>query len=388
MAYANDVFVSYSREDEHWAAQLETDLKAKNPALTIFRDTERLKAGDIWDEKLSTNLINSQHLVVVWSDNAKMSGWVNREIAFFLADAKNALDRKFLCLVLQGENRAYAATQMLTALQENKAYEEKPQSLSVPIKQVWNDEIGRLDAVIRTNDARIVIPWTAIALTQDEFAKLDGKGNMYGRTSRTLDESINDLGVGPNGRSKLQQYYGVERFDWKPFLGNESIKELVEKFLDQINKTTEQIAGVQFKSQWVDFLAKGKTNAAAQELTGDLVLVVVDPISLYADSVQVLLSMLKSCFERESVLLVTLPPVASAAPYSSLRQLVKDGLAPFLDFYFDPPVPINRNAPWCGLNLGDAVDVRRLVQWKISGHPQFCSSRPLHPAISVGGSTL
>jgi hypothetical protein len=84
MAYSNDIFISYAHEDAAWARKLEADLKdPQYPRLHIFRDETRLQAGDVWRTELLKNLVESQHLVVVWSDKAKQSAWVNAEIANF-----------------------------------------------------------------------------------------------------------------------------------------------------------------------------------------------------------------------------------------------------------------------------------------------------------------
>jgi hypothetical protein len=107
MAYANDVFISYSHEDVAWARRLEADLQARDAKLRIFRDETRLYAGDIWRSELQKNIMEAQHLAVVWSDKAKQSGWVNAELSWFLTYTNQATDRKVLCLLLQGTNPAY-----------------------------------------------------------------------------------------------------------------------------------------------------------------------------------------------------------------------------------------------------------------------------------------
>jgi hypothetical protein len=387
MSYANDVFISYTRDDESWSQQLEYDLKARNPALKIFRDKTRLQPGDRWRDDLLKNLQESQHLVVLWSNKAKQSGWVNAELANFLAHARGALDRKLLCLVLEGDNPAYAVTQMLMELGQNNAYAANPQSLSDPLKSIWRNEIDRLDAVIRAKDTRIAIPWTAIVLTEAEIAKLSGTENIAGKVACSLSAVLGDMtSLGAGALGALQQYYGKNRFDWKPFLGTVSVKDMLDDLIKQINGITLPARGVEFKWEWVDFLTGNmqKTEAAVQRLSGECVLVVVDPISLYDNFIQNWISMLKPCFEQENVLLLTLPPFGLPHAHSSLRDLVKGGLAPFLDFYFNPPVPLNRTAPWCALNLGDAVEVRRLVQSKIGRHPRVGAVREQHPVISMG----
>jgi hypothetical protein len=70
----HDVFVSYCGQDEGWAVRLEKALKTEG--LLVFRDQERLTAGDNWNESLSAALVASRNLVVLGSPAALASRWV------------------------------------------------------------------------------------------------------------------------------------------------------------------------------------------------------------------------------------------------------------------------------------------------------------------------
>ena len=74
--FTHDVFISYSSADGDWAQRIDTMLRSSVNAYTTFFDQNSLRAGDDWETSIQTALEASQHLVVLWSDNAKQSDWV------------------------------------------------------------------------------------------------------------------------------------------------------------------------------------------------------------------------------------------------------------------------------------------------------------------------
>jgi hypothetical protein len=363
--------------------------------LKIFLDRLRLQPGEIWRDELLKNIKESQHLVVLWSDKAKQSGWVNAEIANFLANAGKATDRKLLCLLLQGTNPAYDVTQMLTEIQRNNAYVADTKDLSVDLAKVWSAEVNRLHGAILINDPRLPTPYTVVAMNEGEAGKLAGAERMFGKVSWSLKEVLARLAQGSlSTLAELKLRYGPRRRDWKPFLGATTVEALLDKLIGQINNLPGLQKKASFKWEWVDFLAADMDNAqpadadaaqaAARKLSGDLALVVLDPLSLYHPGIHTWLQYLAPCFEQENVIIMTLTPFDLPQMQSDLRELVRRALAPMFDFYYAPPVPINRRLPLCGLNLCDNAEVLRMVQFLIGHHPLVGSAQDLHPAISVG----
>src|SRR5579871_5626353 len=98
-----DVFISYSSLDNDWALKLNQSLIKAN--LNVFLDTRRLRAGEDWDEQLKTALNESTHLVVLWSVNARVSDWVNKEVGFFSV-AISGTSRKLIPIVLNDDPKA------------------------------------------------------------------------------------------------------------------------------------------------------------------------------------------------------------------------------------------------------------------------------------------
>jgi hypothetical protein len=273
---------------------------------------------------------------------------------------------------------------MLQELQGKNAYLEDPQNLSQPVQAVWNHEMDRLYKAIAINDPRLPIPYTVVAMTQAEAAGLKGTENIVGRVSRTLADTLARLApLGLGTLEQLRERYGAQRFDWKPFLGAATIESLLGQLLNQINGLLP--ASVQFKWEWVDFLTGNmqSAQAAVGKLTGELVLVIVDPLSLYHPAIHAWISLLDPCFERENVIIMTLTPFDLPQMQSDLHDLVRHAFSPTFDFYYDPPVPLTRRIPLCGLNLAANHEVRRLVQFRIGHHPCVVSVQDAPAYITV-----
>lgn len=108
-------FISYKREDERWAKWLQRKIENfRLPAklckehpelpkkLQIFKDTSDLQAG-VLSEKLEENLCKSKYLIVVCSPKSAKSGWVGKEIEYFIELGK--ADNILLFIV---EGKAYS----------------------------------------------------------------------------------------------------------------------------------------------------------------------------------------------------------------------------------------------------------------------------------------
>jgi hypothetical protein len=69
-----DVFISYSSTDVEHAEQLEETLASKG--LRVWRDKQRLKAGEHIDFAIPAALRNARAVVVIWSNASVASDWV------------------------------------------------------------------------------------------------------------------------------------------------------------------------------------------------------------------------------------------------------------------------------------------------------------------------
>src|SRR5687767_1273559 len=79
-----DIFFSHSSHDTDWAKALHSALRQRLPkTTTFFLDSESLLVGDDWEVKIDKAVGSSQHLIALWSNFAKDSQWVQREINSF-----------------------------------------------------------------------------------------------------------------------------------------------------------------------------------------------------------------------------------------------------------------------------------------------------------------
>lgn len=89
-----DVFISYKREDAAFASELEQFLTSHG--FDVFRDTTRLEIADHIDIALPAALQKAAAVVVLWSDRAVKSPWVNKEANYA------AVAGKYLPVLLPG----------------------------------------------------------------------------------------------------------------------------------------------------------------------------------------------------------------------------------------------------------------------------------------------
>jgi hypothetical protein len=92
---SGNVFVSYSKEDEHYVKQLLSLLR--NSGLPVWAD-DRIDFGDRWWRTIVANIRASVAMVIVMTPASENSKWVEREI--LLADK---LDKPLFPVLLQGE---------------------------------------------------------------------------------------------------------------------------------------------------------------------------------------------------------------------------------------------------------------------------------------------
>ena len=97
-SYRYFAFISYSHKDMAWATWLQkklesyrlpTQLRKKYNGLPkkigrVFRDKTDL-TGAVLENALRQELENSQYLIVICSANSVNSGYVNKEVEYFLA---------------------------------------------------------------------------------------------------------------------------------------------------------------------------------------------------------------------------------------------------------------------------------------------------------------
>ena len=72
------IFLSYSREDSLSALTLAAELETAG--LNLFRDPPTLTGDPFWRDRVATQLAASDATIVLWSNAAQASPWVDQEI--------------------------------------------------------------------------------------------------------------------------------------------------------------------------------------------------------------------------------------------------------------------------------------------------------------------
>jgi len=83
------IFISYSREDSHFAGRLATDLKAEG--LTVWIDHADVKIGGSWPNAVEQGLQASSHVLVILSPSSVSSTNVTNEVTVASREAKNII---------------------------------------------------------------------------------------------------------------------------------------------------------------------------------------------------------------------------------------------------------------------------------------------------------
>ena len=367
MSYDYDLFISYSSVDRPWALKLFEDLTGRN--VRVFFDQNRLDVGKPWEPQLAKAVQKSQHLIVLWSNNADSSQWVRREVSFFETLNDPALfestgdSRRYAFILLEGENRAYSSAQAINLLKDANAYQsELPDKGAAAVNAGhWQDVISKIDQLIQEDGPYVPVPLAVLSMTRADLQALDPTKEMdFGPRMNTLLQS---LGIGT--RDDLLQYYGARRTDWRPFQDALNVRQILDNMLADINAS---IANPQFRFRWEPILEDFWTSdfdAARVErakLLSRLSVIVIDPLSLYDDRVFSRLRLLGECFKSDRAVIMVLTPFTMPKAIIDLSKLLEERGSPMFDSYWNPPVPYVDASAKLGVNLGFARDVRRLLR--------------------------
>jgi TIR domain len=378
--YKYDIFISYSSADKPWAERLFDSLSAKG--ISCFFDRERLEAGLPWEPQLAQAVEHSRHLVALWSNKAQDSAWVRRELGKFEAivdptgSGQLQVNRRFIFFLLEGQNPAYAGMQMITGLKEADAYSHPMENLD---QGVWRDSVERVETAISADDNALRVPLAILSMRKSDIAGIDpDEPNEFGPS---LNELLNDFGIGTI--KDLEQYYGDERTDWRPYGSPNNIWHVLDMLKDEINLATH---GPKFRWEPIDNEFWTNIETAKREkdrLLTSLSLIVIDPISLFDSRVYNRLVMLSQCFESENALIMVLTPFTTPQHIVNLRGLIEKRGYPFFEHFFEPPIPIESYAS-CGVNIGDDRDFKRLLCFSLGHYVRRRQPPSKPPYLRVG----
>jgi hypothetical protein len=352
MEYEYDVFVSYSSTDGGWAARLEQALA--DAGLSVFRDKTRLAAGDKWDARLREAINGSQHLVALWSDPAKNSDWVARELYRFDALAEGDASRRLILLNLQGQNKSLTAFQSIDELNSAEQYQAGVEAVDV---NRWSAVVDKIVAAVRRSDDSIPFTAAVLTMTADQLAKA-GVPERLATVEQRLGIPAQQIGA----------RYGASRLDWKPYGGPATIRTLLDGVVNHLNGLAAD-AGLRFRWEevssdlWADTATNKPSQAAGNLARAPLSLVIVDLLALRDDDVFQRCSILRQHVRKDTSAWIVVPPMPSDPRMLAYRELVVGWSRPLLDAYLDPPIPnLEANPPQYSIHCGDESELQRMVR--------------------------
>jgi hypothetical protein len=365
----SQVFISYSHKDLPWAEAIHKRLT--DDEFACFFDKASLRAGDDWEDRILSNLDDSQHLLVLLSKAAKESDWVQREYNTFFAlinhkrDDKRPARRQLIFLLLDEDDVAYRRVQKITDFKDAGVY---PGDVSNVSKALWNKVINQVEVAINDDPNTTPIYLAVFALTENRFNYLYN-GNIDDFATR-VNDSLTSIGIDYQQSSILnafRQRYGQKATDWKPFDGGETVDQILIRVMEQINNGNGT-EGERFR--WNPIGEKfytGNDKEVRDEIrnleSSSLSVFVIDPISLLDTKMVVKLGLLDDFFEDEKTLILLLTPVIPSH-YVELVQLIQSAANSFFNRFYDSP--IRKGYAHCGINICDERDVGRFMRVAVS----------------------
>ncbi len=367
MEFDYEVFVSYSSPDREWASRLNGQLRLKS----AFFDRTTIHAGDDWEAKIDEVLMQSKHLVVLWSPHAKDSPWVSREISTFYTHAKprEHTDRRLIFVNLQGENTAYKALQQVNKASLQKAYQAQHDAE----QGVWNEVIQEILNGLDPEKRTLQIPLVVLTLTDKRLNELKAE---------QLKSIEDEFGL---SRPQIAARYGPRHEDWRPLAGTASIADLLEGMRREIEKAFTEprrsIAWHKPEATFWDDMDYARQFVEREFQGRELSLLLIDPIALSCDHEALKrLNLFHRCFGDHRTVVAVLPPFDMPMLMALKKALLNCGTASF-DEYFRPRVPPDRRLlAQCVWNTIDSDDIRRHLLLAFGDHalkPERLEKSPL-----------
>ena len=349
-SFKHDVFISYSRADVEWAREVDRAVGRSAARYRTFFDEESLRAGDEWEGRIQEALESSRHLVLLWSDQAKQSDWVTRELWTFMSTAKpkaNA-DRRVVVVNLQGMNQATKGFQQISRPDVQHAYPLIANVQAAAWQSIQSEIEDGLDPVRRP----LEVPLVVLTATLGDLERL---------SDERLAWLLEDFRLAP---ADLPARYRGTRAEWHPFGGADSIAVILEHLRNEVTAALGQHR-LEWRQPdapfWTDIVtARDFVNKEFK--TGELAVLVIDPVAMYNPEIYQRLMLFHDCLANENVTIVALPPFAAPNELVKLRHALFSRTLPYFDDYFQPRVPpVRKVLAQCGWNVVDCEDVRRLI---------------------------
>ena len=379
--YEYDVFISYKSEDRPWADKLYSDLQSKG--LVPFIDHKRLEAGREWEPQLAVALGRSEHLVVLWSDEADRASWVRKEIGHFDTRihapifGQEAENSRMIFVLLEGAPKAYTSIQAIADLRDAGVYDSGVESASA---NLWTAVAGKIQEAIQSDDPSEPVLLDIIALTKDRFDEVDSDAPHPGGF-KSLAELLSDLALkNLKNLEDLKEHYGDTPQQWQPLGSEEYIKTMLDTLRDEINKTSKRT----FRWEPVGDTFWGSSEDAEREtkrLASNWSVVVIDPLSFYHSRIQTRFgNYYHNVLANPRAVFMALPPFGMLMPYAHYRSLMAETAKQVFDRFYDPPMPGKRYAR-CNVNIVDQRDIKQYLLTTVGSELLIQAQEPSHPAL-------
>ena len=368
------LFISYDHADVTWAEALHKRLK--DDGIKCFFDKASIRAGDDWDDRIRNDVMTSEHMLVLWSKEAKDSDWVRRETGLFDAlitmgnNNQNGKKRKLIYLLLDIDERSHSRYQQITHLRHSGAY---PGDVKNVDPAIWNQVINEVEAAVSDDTDSIPVSLAVLALTSARFDALYSQ-NINGFAT-SVNSALSSIGIDssePSAFNSFKQRYGNRAGDWRPFNGLENVSQILERVRLEFNKCIDE-EGKQF--QWIPIGEKfyeGTNIEASDELQqirntkkDQLACFVIDPLSLFDSSVVDKLNVLDNIFDDENTIILVLTPFVL-----NHQILLMDWIREKATAFFDRQhyTSIRRRYAHCAMNIGAERDIGRVFRAAMGPH--------------------
>jgi hypothetical protein len=364
-----DLFISYSSFDRPWAEKIYEDLRLNFTSIGVFWDRVGISTGAKWRSVLTDAVVNTTHLLILWSDAAKASKEVQPEIATFEAEVRRTpklgtSERREFYISLQGApGGGLEGIQGFPGL--SPSYDPNTTDRGV----------GTVDTQSAHSEWKRAIRMIGDAILQADAAEPVIAGIVVTNTSRLpLLDQLHDLAQNPTGPSldeflapyqltwnNVRSRYGANALYWRPFGGSDTIVDLLEDLRVQVNSRLDP--SYWFRWEYMDLGDKAFFNRR-KELNQRPALLVVDPISLFDTYTANVFRALEDYLRVEHSLMASLAPVGQPG-VDWFAQAIRAQAVPLLDEYFEPKIPPLSGFAKCILNVQRISEIERLIRGRI-----------------------
>jgi TIR domain len=371
------VFISYSHADRAWAAKVADSLQRLG--FQFFFDRASLRAGSNWEGQILQSLLQCDHLVVLWSEQAQASDWVSRERARFEAAWQKlnlplAPGHALVHILLDNPRSAYDSYQHISEILDAGAYATGADAVPGAL---WQQVVDRLGEAL--GQVSLPITRAIVALEQKELKDREVDFNWAPKGGRSLAELLEKLGIKPE---QLTDYYGATREKWKPFRGDQTIQQILEGIKNQLNGMPGATA-IRWAPVEEELFADNRDliERATTKLANTVSLIIIDPVALYSQTIrQLVQDDLTKCFENPHAVVAALPLFPALPEPRTHQEMVKQVYRSLVDRFYGESPGLNRAI--CSIFTPDDEDIKRLVRATVR-HLAVADAEPENPFLRI-----